>query len=215
MQYLAALDYEHLDNGVFLTSLAQAISQQKNVRPILIHGESEYTERIIQTGVMRDEAIVRSIKGLNHRLIALLADQGVSTIGINGYQRELITLENDSLSLDRDFFEGLPSKSALLISTLVLDKSSSRPTPVNLSRFASFLRTELEIDEFFIFSASDSDELFTKEKKPDKMQWDELDDDYQDAFIPREFKQYNRPVRLTTARDFNQIPKLENTSLIR
>lgn len=215
MQYLAALDYEHLDNGVFLTSFAHAIAQQKNVRPILIHGESEYTERIIQTGVMREEATVRSIKGLNHRLIALLADQGVSTIGINGYQRELITLENGSLSLDRDFFEGLPSKSALLISTLVLDKSSGNPMPVSLSRFATFLRKELDIEELFIFSASDSDELFTKENRPDEMRWDDLDDDYQDAFIPREFKQFNQPVRLSTARDFNQIPKLKNTSLIR
>lgn len=215
MQYLAALDYEHLDNGVFLTTLARAISKQKNVRPILIHSDSEYTERVIQTGVMRDEAVVRSIKGLNHRLIALLADQGVSTIGINGYQRELITLENDSLSLDKNFFDRLPTQSALLLSTLVLDKFSGKPLPIKLTRFASFLRKELPIDEMFIFSASDSDELFTKEKKPETMKWKNLDDEYQNAFIPKEFKEFNGPVRLTTAREFDQIPRLEKTSLIR
>lgn len=70
------------------------------------------------------------------------------------------------------------------------------------------------MDEFFIFSASDSDELFTKENKPDEVKWDELDNDYRNAFIPREFKQFNQPVRLTTAREFNQIPDLKNTSLI-
>lgn len=214
MRYLAALDYEHLDNGVFLTSLARAISKQSDVRPILIHGDSEYTERVIQTGVMRDEATVRSIKDLNHRLIALLADQGVSTIGINGYQRELITLENDSLSLDKTYLDRLPSQPALLLSTLVLDKVTGKPTPVTLPRLADFLRNELEVDDLFIFSASDTDELFTKEKKPEHMKWENLDQEYRDVFIPKEFQQFNRPVRLTTARQFDHIPKLEKTSLI-
>ncbi|MDX1586831.1 MAG: hypothetical protein R3222_08805 [Balneolaceae bacterium] len=214
MQYLAALDYEHLDNGVFLTSLARAISQQNDVRPILIHGDSEYTERVIQTGVMREEAIVRSIKGLNHRLIALLADQGVSTIGINGYQREMITLENGTLSLDQNFFGSLPGQSALLISTLVLDASNGKPTPVPLAQLASFLRDELKIDELFIFSASDTDEVLINESKPDKMKWNDLDEEYQRLFIPKEFNEYGDPVRLTTARDFDQVPDLGKTSLI-
>lgn len=214
MQYLAALDYEHLDNGVFLTSLARAISRQKNVRPILLHGDSEYTERVIQTGVMREEATVRSIKGLNHRLIALLADQGVSTIGLNGYQRELITLENDMLSLDKSFFDSLPAQSALLISTLVFDASDGKPTPVRLTRLASFLRSELNLSDLFIFSASDTDEIFIQEQKPDQVTWSNLDEEYQNAFIPKEFADFGEPVRLTTAREFDQIPDLSKTSLI-
>lgn len=214
MQYLAALDYKHLDNGVFLSTFARAISRQNNVRPIIIHGESEYTERVIQTGVMREDAVVRSIKDLNHRLIALLADQGVSTIGINGYQRELITLENDTLSLDKDYFDQLPSQSALLLSTLVLDKEKGAPAPVKLQKLASFLQEELSVDELFIFSASDSDELFTKEKKPSEMKWNSLDDTYLDEFIPQEFCRFNRPLRLTTAREFDSIPELDKTSLI-
>lgn len=214
MQYLAALDYEHLDNGVFLTSLARSISRQKNVRPILLHGDSEYTERVIQTGVMREEATIRSIKGLNHRLIALLADQGVSTVGINGYQREFITLENDSLSIDKNFFSTLPGQSALLISTLVLDASDGKPTPIRLTRLASFLRNELDLKDLFIFSATDTDEIFTKEQKPDKLKWSDLDDEYRKTFIPREFNDFGEPVRLTTAREFDRLPDLSNTSLI-
>lgn len=214
MQYLAALDYEHLDNGVFLTSLAQSISRQKNVRPILLHGDSEYTERVIQTGVMRDEATIRSIKGLNHRLIALLADQGVSTIGINGYQRELITLDNGSLSFDKSFFSTLPGQSALLISTLVYDASDGKPTPIRLTRLASFLRNELELQDLFIFSASDTDEIFTDKQKPDELRWSDIDPEYQSTFIPKEFRDFGETVRLTTARDFDQIPDLSKTSLI-
>lgn len=214
MQYLAALDYEHLDNGVFLTSLARAISRQQNVRPILIHSDSEYTERVIQTGVMRADARIRSIKDLNHRLIALLADQGVSTIGINSYQREFITLENDTLSLDKDYFNSLPRQSALLLSTLVFDKQSEKPVPVSLNRLASFLDNVLSPDEFFIFSASDTDELFSKEEKPPRMKWADLDQEYRETFIPQEFREFNSPLRLTTAREFDYIPNLEKTSLI-
>ena len=187
MQYLAAIDYEHLDNGVFLTSLARSISRQQNVRPIIIHGDSEYTDRIIQTGVMRQEATIRSIKDLNHRLIALLADEGVSTIGLNGYQRELITLENETLSMDTGYLESLPSEAALLLSSLVYDKQSGTPKPVELSNFARFLKKNLPVSELFIFSASDTDEVFTGEAKPAKMLWQELDESYLSKYIPQEF----------------------------
>lgn len=214
MQYLAALDYAHLDNGVFLSSLAQAISRQNKVRPILIHGDSEYTERIIQTGVMRDQATIRSIKDLNHRLIALLADQGVSTIGINGYQRELITLSDNGLHMDIDYFESLPSQSALLLSTLVFDKNTGGARPVELNRLAAYLNESLPVEEFFIFSASDQDELFTEEEKPAKVKWDDIDELFQNKFIPEEFHHFGKAARLTTAREFNRIPNLDKTSMI-
>lgn len=215
MLYLAALDYDHLDNGVFLTSFARSISKQKDVRPIIIHGDSAYTERVIQTGVMREEAVIRSIKDLNHRLIALLADQGVSAIGLNGYQREFITLENETLNLDSKYFESLPARPALLLSTLVFDKQTGKPKPVEITKFASFLRSQLEAEELFIFSASDSDELFTKEKKPSNMQWEKLDESYLTKFIPSEFHNYDHPLRLTTSREFDAIPNLDKTSLIK
>lgn len=214
MQYLAALDYAHLDNGVFLSSLAQAISRQNKVRPILIHGDSEYTERIIQTGVMREQATIRSIKDLNHRLIALLADQGVSTIGINGYQRELITLSDNGLHMDINYFESLPSQSALLLSTLVFDKNTGEARPVELNRLAAFLNESLPVEEFFIFSASDQDELFTEEEKPAKVKWDDIGEPFQNKFIPEEFHHFGKAARLTTAREFNRIPNLDKTSMI-
>lgn len=214
MQYLAALDYQHLDNGVFLTAFARALSQQQHTRPIIIHGDSEYTERVIQTGVMRDEATVRSIKDLNHRLIALLADEGVSAIGINGYQRKLITLDDGSLKVDSSFIEQLPSASALLLSTLVYDHQSGQPVPVMLPRLAERLREELKISELFVFSAADEDEIFTGAEKPAKMKWDQIDEKYLDKYIPEEFHSHTKPLRLTTARDFDRIPDLDKTSLI-
>jgi len=217
MHYIAALDYEHLDNGVFLTSLARSLSEQQDnedIRPIIIHTDSEYTERIIQTGVMRDEATVRSVKDLNKRLVALFADQGVSTIGINPYQRNFITLKNDELQLDHSFLESLPSRPVLLLSTLVQDLENDQTVVIELSRLLSFLNAKLETDQLFIFSKSDESEIFTDTIEADEYRWDTLDEEFRAKQIPKDFSTFNEPVRLTSARDFNQIPNLDHSILI-
>ncbi len=216
MHYIAALDYEHLDNGVFLTTLARSLSQQqdKDVRSIIIHSDSAYTERIIQTGVMRDEATVRSVKDLNNRLVALFADQGVSTIGINPSQRNFITLEDDKLKLDHSFLSSLPQQPVLLLSTLIYDVQSKQAMVIDLACLASFLYDELKADQLFIFSKSDESEVFTDTKSTKSLQWSTMDNDFRQNQIPDEFSDLSRPVQLTTARDFNQIPDLEHAIAI-
>ena len=218
MRYIAALDYKHLDNGVFLTSLAKSLAQQqqnKDVRPILVHTDSEYTERIIQTGVMRDEATVRSVKGLNKRLVALFADQGVSTIGINPYQRNFITLSDGELNIDKEFLDTLPEQSVLLLSTLVQDLDNNELAVMDLPRLATFLSDELLADEFFIFSKSDESEIFTSSKGSEELSWQTMDNDFMEQQIPEEFEDFSYPVKLTSARDFNQIPDLSHAISIR
>jgi len=212
MQYIAALDYEHLDNGVFLTTLARSLSQQQgeeDLRSIIVHSDSEYTERIIQTGVMRQEARIRSVKDLNNRLVALFADQGVSTVGINPSQRNVITRTEGSLHLDHSFLNTLPKKSVLLLSSLVWDTESKQSAIVELPELTSFLFNELQADQLFIFSKSDEAEIFTNPNKPEDLHWDGLDDSYQEQQIPDEFVDFGRSVQLTSARDFNQLPSLD------
>lgn len=217
MQYIAALDYEHLDNGVFLTTLAQSLSQQQqndNLRSIIIHGDSKYTERIIQTGVMRDEATIRSVKDLNKRLVALFADQGVSTIGMNPCQRNFITLNNGQLSLDHSFLDSLPPHPVLLLSTLIQDLDEDETVVLELPRLLTFLNKELSVDNIFIFSKSDEAEIFTKTKTPGKLQWDNMDTSFLESQIPNDFIKLNLPIHLTSARDFNQVPNLEHSIFI-
>lgn len=217
MRYIAALDYDHLDHGVFLTSLARSLSQQQekeNMYPIIVHGDSAYTERIIQTGVMREEATIRSIKDLNHRLVALFADQGVSTVGINPYQRNFITID-DSLQIDHSFLNILPDRSVLLLSTLVQEAGSDQPVVLDLPRLTTFLAEELVADQFFIFNKSDKSEVFTNEELPESLTWGTMDESFRKERIPDDLSELKYPVRLATARDFNQIPDLENTLLIR
>ena len=48
---------------------------------------SEYTDRLMQTGMMREDARKRAVMDLNRRLITLFADHGVSAIGLNGFQK--------------------------------------------------------------------------------------------------------------------------------
>ena len=203
MQYIAVLDYEHLDNGVFLSSLASAISKQQDIRPVIIHGDSAYTERIMQTGVMREQAKVRSIKDLNHRLIALFADQGISAIGINGYQRKFISRTEDSLTLDQSFYNDLPNQSVLLISTLVWDEKTSGPIAIPLERMASFLQSQLDTDSLFAFSRTDRSEILI-EDMPEKLQWNSLPSGFAEEHLPEELRSFDNPLHLTTAREFHQ-----------
>lgn len=93
MSYIAVLDFENLDNGIFLHAFAQALARHQ--RPgIIIHGDSEYTNRIMQTGVMRDDASRRAIKDLNLRLTALLADAGVPAVAMHGFHKDAIQVDD-------------------------------------------------------------------------------------------------------------------------
>ncbi|SMO64866.1 hypothetical protein [Fodinibius sediminis] len=218
MRYLAALDYAHLDNGVFLTSLARSLSQQQNnrdLRSIIVHTDSAYTDRIIQTGVMREEATVRSLKDLNKRLVALFADQGVSTIGLNPYRRNFITLRDDQLALDHSFLERLPTEPVLLFSTLVQDLTRGQQVGIALPRMLRFLEDELKPDEVFFFTKSDESEVLTSTDHPDTMQWSTMDSSFREKQIPDELTSFDRPVRLSTARDFHHLPKTDHTILIK
>lgn len=214
MQYIAALDYEHMDNGMFLTALAQSLAQQKDTRPIIIHSDSIYTDRIMQTGVMREEAQIRSIKDLNHRLVALFADQGISAIGINGYQRKFISCSEDSMHLDEAFFQRLPSESVLLLSTLVWDRQAEAARPVSLARMAQFLQSQTEAEATFAFLSSDTSEIIPPDL-PSELEWNQLPAGFADQYLPTEFNAFNAPLYLSTARNFNHLPDTRETVFIR
>lgn len=214
MDYLAVIDHEHLDNGMFLSAMARSLSRQSDTRPVLVHGDSAYTERIIQTGVMRDEATVRSIKDLNIRLVALLADEGIAAIGINGYQRSVITLEDGELQLDRTFLERLPAGTVLLISSLVLDTASGQPVAVSLPRVTELLASEMKPDELFLFDRSEKGEILADSFSPATTRWRDLDPEFRRNHIPEEFGSFRRTVRLTTPGDLQNLPDLSRTKKI-
>lgn len=200
MDFLAVLDYEHLDNGVFLNSFAKSLAR-KDKRGIIIHGDSEHTERIIQTGVMRDQAQIRAIKELNHRLVALFADEGISTIALNGFQKSLIIFDGSSIKIDKKQIEKLPDHPMVLISNLCLDERSNQYAPLPLSRMATALSARFEIEEIVIFSVDESSDII-KQDFPEKMNIRDTDKSFIKKHIPENLRDLSTDVRIRTGSDF-------------
>lgn len=200
MNFLAVLDYEHLDNGMFLTAFARSLAQ-KEKSGIIIHSDSEYTDRLIQTGMMREDARLRAIKDLNHRLIALFADQGVSTIGVNGYQKSLIQIKEDQIYINRDQVHRFPSQPMILISGLAEDLSSKSPTALSLPDMALSFQNHFNIEEITLFSMDESSS-FIKGDFPMDIIPSEKDQDFLEKHIPKSFRSFNKKVKLSTPDTF-------------
>lgn len=210
--YVALLDFEHLDHPVFLKSLAQSLSAHKGRKGIIVHGDSEYTNRLMQTGMMREDARKRAIMDLSHRLVALFADHGVSAIGLQGYQKELIQISNGSLSLNRKVIDNLPDSPILLISSLVSDKDGSTYiTPVQL---AEFLAQELDNHELVIFSQDHDSDIFTTNREESELLWDELTPDFKEKYLSAEQLSISSRTILTTGMSFSGWPNPKNASKI-
>jgi len=200
MDFLAVLDYDHLDNGVFLSSFAKSLARKKN-RGIIIHGDSEHTDRIIQTGVMREDAQIRAIKELNHRLVALFADEGISTIALNGYQKSLVTYDGTVINIDTDQINRLPEHPMLLISNLAVDLRSNKYTALPLSDMAAAFSASFEIEQVTIFSMDDSSD-FIKQDFPQNILIEEADQTLIKKHIPENLRDLSTRIRLKTASDF-------------
>lgn len=200
MNYLAVLSYEQLDNGLFLTSFARALAQKKN-RGIILHEASEYTERIIQTGVMREEATIRCMKELNHRLVALFADEGISTIALNGYQKNLIQLNQDQLEIDFSILDKLPIEPILLISTLAFNVSENSIEPISISDVAESIRMNYCLPYIELFSINQDSEGID-EHLPQIVNPSDSEIDYLEQNIPSSFRNYDQKFRLQTPLTF-------------
>jgi len=213
MDYIAVIDYEHLDNGMFLSSFARAIAQQKESRGVIIHSDSAYTERLLQSGMFREDAIVRAIRDLNHRLIALLADYGVSAIGLNGHQRSLVSRTVDGVKLNVGQLTALPKTPHLLISSLTDVPGESRPGVLGLPNLAELLQKELNIPEVILFSMDDAEEMIRRDL-PGKVQKEDLDTHFSSSNIPFEFREIPFSFRLSSTHSFAGYPSIKGTTSI-
>lgn len=200
MDFLAVLDYEHLDNGVFLTSFARSLANRKK-RGIIIHGDSEYTERIIQTGVMREDAQIRAIKELNHRLVALFADEGISTIAINGFQKSLVTTDRNRIHLQTSQINLFPKEPMLLLSNLAEDSRTGKPIPVPLPELARSITMNLDLTRITLFSIKEGGDLieqgFPKQIKPTH-----TDQKFLELHLPESFRNFEEEIEITVPSRF-------------
>jgi hypothetical protein len=200
IDFIAILNYEHLDNGLFLTAFVKSLKKRKK-RGLILHEDSEYTERIIQTGVMREEAVIRCYKELNHRLIALFADDGISTIGLNGFQKNLLKKEGDELVIDFKSFKSLPNEPMILLSSLGLDSGNNTPTPIPISTLASSLKEEFNVSEIDLFSIKENSEMI-KSDLPKIVTPATVNEQFRVEHIPDSFKLCNEKIRLQDPNSF-------------
>jgi len=149
--YLALLDYEHLDQHFFMKSLVKELAKEPHKRGILLHGDSPLTDRIMQEGVMRQEAQIRATKELNHRLVGLLADEGIPALGLHAYQKGLITPE---LTVSKASWDSLPSIPVIVLSTLIGQHEKAQEMR-SLTEIQLAVASQLPISEVIGFSLLD------------------------------------------------------------
>jgi len=200
MDFIAVLDYEHLDNGMFLTSFSRSLARKKN-RGILLHGDSEYTERIIQTGMMREDAQIRAIKELNHRLVALFADEGISTIAVNGYQKSLVKTDGTRVVIDKAQILSFPQEPMLLISNLGLNTVTGKPVPIPLQDLSIAFHKGFDLDGVDLFSIKESADIIL-EDLPKLIDLDECSIEFKEEHIPKNFRNESLTIRLNSTSTF-------------
>ncbi|HET8866503.1 MAG TPA: hypothetical protein VFM80_12475 [Gracilimonas sp.] len=210
--FIAVLDHEHLENSIFLTSFARSLAKHGDRKGIIVHGDSPYTDRLIQTGMMREDARLRAIKDLNKRLIGLFADQGVATIGIHGFQKGLIKKEANDINLDMDALNDFHKAPNLLISNLVEENGESVHVP--LTDFTRSLSESLTETEILIFSKNEKDDILISETDM-KLSWSDISNEFAEASLPKEFHDFGYPLKMTTATDFANWPNLKKVTHIR
>lgn len=110
--YLVYLDRHHLGDDLFLKSLAQHFSEGTSGEPacLLVHGSGEKVERTLEAkgyfperteGVLDVEGeeqrrlVERAVRETNQEIVAALTDEVVSSVGIQGVDRNLLGFDAD------------------------------------------------------------------------------------------------------------------------
>lgn len=193
MRYIAVLDRQNLSNSLFVTKFAETLRNHSNSYSVVLHADSYYTDSLIQTGMMREDAETRCTKELNRRLVAVMADEGVATIALNGYQRDTISYDGTTLDIRTEYLNSLPESPVLMLSNLARDKKGDTICPVPLPMLANRLATILDLDEIIVFS-----DMTEKEKE--------------NLTPPAEFQSADfvyRTINLTTFKGVNEISKVK------
>jgi hypothetical protein len=211
INFIAVLDHQHLENTIFLTSFAKSLSNLGDRKGIIIHGDSPYTDRLIQTGIMREDAQIRATKDLNKRLIGLFADQGIPTIGIHGFQKEIVSIQNDEIVINKKKIKSLHHVPNLLLSCLADANGSQRY--ISLPRFSVALSNAYQDAEILLFSMNEKDEILIKDEQ-EILEWDAISEQIENETLPGEFKSFGKRVKITTATDFANWPNLKKCTVI-
>jgi len=110
--YVVYLDRHHLGDELFLKSLAQHFAEADSGDPpcLLVHGSGEKVERTLEAkgyfpertegvldvdGEEQRRLVERAVRETNQEIVAALTDEVVSTVGIQGVDRNLLGLDEN------------------------------------------------------------------------------------------------------------------------
>ena len=206
MLVIALLDREHLDNGPLLKALSVTLSQLAGVRVLFIHSDSEYTDRIMQLGVMREDALTRSTRELNRRLSALFSDEGSACVGLNGYQKDCLALKGGILNVDSDYLGKILSHSHVILSNMVADPDNSGTAFVASERLAATLTTALKPDHLIVFSTRENGGALVDQNYGQSGEVFTSTDERVSDLIPSEIKASKMGFLITGLRQFASLP---------
>jgi acetylglutamate kinase len=147
--YLVYLDRHHLGDSLFLKSLAQHFAEGASGEPpcILVHGSGEKVERTLEAkghfpertdGVLDVETeeqrrlVERAVRETNQEIVAALTDEVVSTVGIQGVDRNLLRRnEEGAISAPNVGWVTALVKQRVLpvVSALVEEEGATREVP--------------------------------------------------------------------------------------
>lgn len=162
--FLLLIDHAHMDNGMMLRSMADKIAASKGQRGLILHADSAYTDRIMQTGVPREQAQIRSLKDLNNRLIALLADSGCAAVGLHGHQKELLSTKNGNLQINTTLLESLPAGVHVVLNHLGWNSDTQVTEVLNYSEVATALALSLHIPKILGFIPHEHSSIVISQK---------------------------------------------------
>ena len=108
--YILYLDRYHLGDPLFVKGLAKQMTQGASRDCLLVHGSGEKVERTLEAegifpergrGVLQVDTpaqkrlVERAVREVNQELVGSITDEVVSTVGIQGVDRNLLRLSSD------------------------------------------------------------------------------------------------------------------------
>jgi len=147
--YLVYLDRHHLGDSLFLKSLAQHFAEGASGEPpcVLVHGSGEKVERtleakghfpertdgVLNVGTEEQRRLVeRAVRETNQEIVAALTDEVVSTVGIQGVDRNLLQRDEEGrlTAPNVGWMTALLKQRVLpVVSALVDDEDATREVP--------------------------------------------------------------------------------------
>ena len=219
IMHLICIDYKNLDNPLFLKSFAETLRQMGPARTLIVHADSAYTDRIVQTGIMREQARVRSLQDLNNRLVTFLSDAGVVCVGLNAFQRGFITRSDQKLHLKASILDGFPPRTHIVLSSLIQDIDLDTKVMLPLPELVNLLREQLPITSAGVFSPSEKDHITISgaSNTPGNVFFGKKEHEAILSQIPAEFHTYDKniqvlkPIFNNTLRHFVKLTEIHVT----